>query len=474
MTKVTIELNLNDGILLPLPIEIRRLDLALVGRGISTQQFDLNEGSYFVTSTLPEGQRLFGQAMVTGPKTTILLSMDSDFGQSGAYDVDRYQDDDVDSSVKIRQFRGNIISDELVYESRSFVTPLSFYVRGSPSTTIIQVLKRGIAPLNILIPAYPSDECEVLIHPAREGPLRFEVRFVDSSANLLFRYLTNGYLREAATLVQSRHFIIDHAPIEQASLLITLYTLLRIGELWELIRMIDDSGHWSHSSLRSPDSSVIRGEVLARLGRHHEAFEAFMELGARGVPVFTDGFYYATQRLNIYHRLLETSSLKKGINAGTILSKLRTISTHQAANYSVLAYTGLNIAAPDAVPYSEEISESVAEVGQSRKVDSSTEQDQEISSQLNYIPQDFSQQAINRGQQHINYELTVVNRKIVEALKSLTDAIANLPRSTDIDLAEVDRAISEASEASKGITPTSADDEITDEVDRGDIGSFRS
>ena len=357
MTKVRIELNSAEGFDYLLPIEIRRMDLALVDRGVSTQTFDLNEGHYFVTSTLPDGRKLFGHAEVTGAKTTILLSVDKDHLDNLAADAIEVPqpDDRNDSPCEIRQFRGNVLSKELVYESRPSLDPRSFYVGGTESTIIIQVLKNGVAPLNVLIPVDPLVEAHVSVHPTRAGLPEFRIKLKNPGADLLLQYLANGRLREAATLVQSTAFAITSAAL--GSLLpLQLYTLLRIGELDALTALIDDSGHWAfRSQFKSPDSSAIRGELLARLGRHHEAYEAFLELGSRGAPVFADGLYYALQRLNLYHRTLETRSLDNEISAYTTQRKLQRIATYQTASYPILAFTGFDITAPDDVPYLGEV-----------------------------------------------------------------------------------------------------------------------
>jgi len=63
-----------------------------------------------------------------------------------------------------------------------------------------------------------------------------------------------------------------------------------------------------------------------------------------------------------------------------------------------------------------------------------------------YKLEDFSQQAINRGQQEINYLITAVDEKIVDALKQLSYAVAKLA-GDKVDLKPVDRAIEEVSAA---------------------------
>ena len=67
-----------------------------------------------------------------------------------------------------------------------------------------------------------------------------------------------------------------------------------------------------------------------------------------------------------------------------------------------------------------------------------------------YVLEDFSQQAINRGQQEINYLITVVDEKIIEALKEVSYAVAKLA-GRDIDLKALDDAITQVSEATKNV-----------------------
>jgi hypothetical protein len=69
--------------------------------------------------------------------------------------------------------------------------------------------------------------------------------------------------------------------------------------------------------------------------------------------------------------------------------------------------------------------------------------DQRDVTQREYDPQDFSQQAINRGQRQINFALTVVDEKLAKALEALKDAIAGTPGFAGIDFDVVDEAVSD-------------------------------
>lgn len=67
-----------------------------------------------------------------------------------------------------------------------------------------------------------------------------------------------------------------------------------------------------------------------------------------------------------------------------------------------------------------------------------------------YDLEDFSQNRINLGQQKINYLVTEVDEKIVDALRELSYALAKLA-GEKVDLRAVDRAIEEVSVAAKKV-----------------------
>jgi hypothetical protein len=68
-----------------------------------------------------------------------------------------------------------------------------------------------------------------------------------------------------------------------------------------------------------------------------------------------------------------------------------------------------------------------------------------------YALEDFSQQRINRGQQKINYLITVVNEKIVDALNQVSGALANIRAGDQVDVRPLEEAIKEVSKATKEI-----------------------
>lgn len=61
-------------------------------------------------------------------------------------------------------------------------------------------------------------------------------------------------------------------------------------------------------------------------------------------------------------------------------------------------------------------------------------------------PEDFAQRAINRGQRKINYQLTVTDKKLIDAVKALKDAIAKLANPPVAEITAASMALVQAEE----------------------------
>jgi len=68
-----------------------------------------------------------------------------------------------------------------------------------------------------------------------------------------------------------------------------------------------------------------------------------------------------------------------------------------------------------------------------------------------YIAEDYTQPAINRGQRKINYGLSMVDEKLIKALEELMVAIANTPGLTRMNLDLTKAAIQEAAHVSEHV-----------------------
>lgn len=87
----------------------------------------------------------------------------------------------------------------------------------------------------------------------------------------------------------------------------------------------------------------------------------------------------------------------------------------------------------------------------SNGVDNETQPTQSNYPPSKYVLEDFSQDAINRGQQQINYLITVVDEKIVVALKELSTVVARLAGPGQVNWCALDDAIKEVSKATKEV-----------------------
>jgi hypothetical protein len=79
------------------------------------------------------------------------------------------------------------------------------------------------------------------------------------------------------------------------------------------------------------------------------------------------------------------------------------------------------------------------------------EEKQTEPAQREYKLEDFSQDAINRGQVEINYLLTVTNATIYDALKQFRNEMAKVAKGGQVNFEALDKAIGEVSEANQKV-----------------------
>src|SRR5882672_2913908 len=365
MTRLSFELDWHDGrSSVALPVEVRKLNMALVTRTLSSESIELEPGSYYVTAKLPNGEHLFGQSEVAGEHTRILLSPDLEDEPGFSFD-ETFRSEAVSASFsrewltrpafQIRRFVGNVLTGDVsVFEERE-LDPLSvrglgpISVGGNVYNTLIQLAQPDFSPLNLVLPIYFGEECQVSLRTSSSGRLELGVRLTHPLSDLLLQYLENNYLQQTATLVRANAFntrdLLAGRNLSAAAL--KCYALLRIGDLNELTHLFGQAGPWP-SGLgffpnRFPDESVIRGEVLARVGRHEDALKAFCELPAVGLPFFSEGLSYATARLKLYLRSAKDAFSSETLSVVTsTLRTLQKFAKHTASSRSILTYTGLN------------------------------------------------------------------------------------------------------------------------------------
>ena len=260
--------------------------------------------------------------------------------------------------VKLRQFSGNVLTGECKLDENSSLfseqIPLTNELieidfEGKNQGQIIQLLQTGEKPLNVILPAWQERGCRIVLKRQPDARYSLEVHLKHAEAELLLRYWEQGYWQLAANVSDSiavsaeqlLHDKLQH-PISAA---IGSYALLRLGALE---RLHDWSENLMNRFTWLPDGAAVRGEHLARLGKHHEALQAFCQLRERGLPYLSDGLSYAVERLRHYQSVgkkrFSEDDLQK---CAATLALLEPFSYFTDFSKLLTTFTGLDPSKPD-------------------------------------------------------------------------------------------------------------------------------
>jgi hypothetical protein len=314
---------------LDIPVEVRFANLALAGRTTSSQNLTVEPGAYYVTALLPSGHELSGFVKAEGNSTTVELALEPGeelpseameslhFLTSQAASVPLKQENklerlgaDADREVSLRWIGGNLFSGELeVRDSDPFTPdehkPLLLY-REREGPMLVQLRQPGFAPLTIAAPVWFEQRTMLAFARQPDGHWTFDIQLGHSGANLLLHYRARGYATQAAQSLASPQFaeaLFEGKLDDPVAAAVGAYALLRFAELERLHDWTENLYDWFPLF---PDGAAILGEHLARKGDHERAVEAFLALAERGLPLFTDGFSFALDRLRLY---LETEAM---------------------------------------------------------------------------------------------------------------------------------------------------------------------
>jgi hypothetical protein len=315
---------------LDIPVEVRSANLALAGRTTSSQNLTVEPGAYYVTALLPSGHELSGFVKAQGESTTVELALEPGeelpaeameslhFLTSQAASVPLKQENKLERlgaaaerQVSLRWINGNLFSSELeVRDSDPFTPnereplPLS---REQEGPMLVQLHQPGFAPLTIAAPIWLGQQTMLAFARQPDGHWTFDVQLANSGANLLLHYRARGYAKQAAQSLTSPQFaeaLFQGKLDDPIAAAVGAYALLRFAELERLHDWTENLYDWFPLF---PDGAAILGEHLARKGEHEQALEAFVALAERGLPLFTDGFSFALDRLRLY---LETETMR--------------------------------------------------------------------------------------------------------------------------------------------------------------------
>jgi hypothetical protein len=152
-----------------------------------------------------------------------------------------------------------------------------------------------------MIPVAPDNSCTLLVPLADASEQLPHIVFSNPQTEAQVQYAASGLLSEADCIDNQSGETAGHMllakitdPIGAA---VSAYFLLKTGKL---DRLRDWTATLAEDFDWLADGLVIRGEHLARLGRHEEAFHIFLRLRERGLPLFSAGFSFALNWLGQY------------------------------------------------------------------------------------------------------------------------------------------------------------------------------
>jgi hypothetical protein len=355
------------------PVEVRTSKLKVVARTTSSQVVDLEPGEYFVSAVLPGGRELIGSVEVGGAPAVVELL--SDFGDEPPADemLERKHflappvGDDADerqrvaletlgpsrgalavplhAPVTLRQLTGNVLRGDVVVQDEVTVQPkdgqrIPLYPDGSLRPAYVQMTQTHAAPVTLAVPSGPGRMSEVLFR--QEGShWTLDLHLAHAAANLLLCYRANGYVQQAAEATESPALnaeqLLEEKIGDPIAAAVGAYALLRFAELRRLRDWTENLRAWFPWL---PDGSAIRGEHLARMGEHTQALEVFLELHDRGLPMFTDGFAFALDRLRLYLEAGLPTAPEQHSAARALLEKLKRIAPAVDDGSPVLVIVG--------------------------------------------------------------------------------------------------------------------------------------
>lgn len=190
---------------------------------------------------------------------------------------------------------------------------------------LAQVARAGEVPLNVALPIFgptSSQSCRLTLEGAGSS-LDATVSLPDNAKiDAVGRYLHSGHLHEAASVGGDAEQLLQQKMADPFGAALGGYALLRSGQL-------DRLHHWPRNLADwfpwLPDGAVIAGEEAALEGDHAVAIHYVCEAAARGLPVFAPGLSLLAARLREYSGAPETAFGENGrlvAEAGRLLERL--------------------------------------------------------------------------------------------------------------------------------------------------------
>jgi hypothetical protein len=337
-----------------LPIKVRSLSGTLVAKGVSGQPLDVPAGTYVVSALMPNGLEVMADEptlVILGQTETphitladdmavaetssrantnmleITTSMDS---LTGAAPIDEGRE------VKARHWIGSWLDDwatpKAALESGLQPNPITLFE--AKQTPIIAdevhdhfIITRYVkhydeedgADTVLRFSIVPHDQCIVcvgeeaetpmILAAIREGSMPPAIKYASmasSEANALLNYVDNGSLAAmqavSGTFINQGEAAILQAKVSLLRGVTGAYIMLRANAVEGLEPFLKQLGELAPCL---PDTYVLQGELLARLGRHKEAARSICKASEALCPWFRSGFVYLLERTRLYLELDE-------------------------------------------------------------------------------------------------------------------------------------------------------------------------
>lgn len=351
-----------------LPVEVRRLDMTLVRRALTSDTVELEPGRYMVLVRFPDGRQAHQCVQVApGQKQKVSFHhaprepMSASVAESPRLHLLTLHIERSPNAVAIRLpekdamraqhqkthivcYAGNalqgtcqVVRPASVGEAVRTTSPhrrkerqiwYRLGRRGGGLQPILQVARAGTAGVHLTL---PPDSLKVDIWLRPTEPPQLQAHLQDKTLDAALQFLWQGDSDAAAELAL-RHI----ASNPDLPHLVYLYALLRANELQRL-------GEWV-KQLPSPrygaDGAVIISEFYARQGNPQEAMRALLRMPSFGLPVFTEGFTLAINRLRLYIAASEEFPPEQREEAETLLQTLSAFEPYVDYAQPLLTYSG--------------------------------------------------------------------------------------------------------------------------------------
>ena len=384
-----------DFLNLDLPVEVRKPNLALVARTLTTQNVEVKPGTYFVTATLPAGQKLLAEVELKTSDATVELSPESgDMSPHESHEQHHFLGTAFESSAAVASYNETELKSGPRRQKRKVKVsllsgrdPVDASAVSSARGPSFQTLDSGVqcdynevsmypevrnylevvqpdgSATRVALPASYSKRCFVVLRAISPEVTSTEVHLENVEADLLLRGSQTGrqvsIAKESETmsprklLSANSEEMVRQKIADPVAAAVAAYTFLNWGEITSLRPWTENLKNWF---TWLPDGLTIRGEHLAQLGKHDDALKNFAALPLRGSPLFRDGLSYAIERLRLYTEAKTTHfSSEVVLKARNVLAWLGPIAAHTDFSQPILTLRGL-------VPSAETISTTTLEL----------------------------------------------------------------------------------------------------------------